>query len=266
LKFSVLREAEKLTLPVRGRRGEWIAKLDSSRFPHVVENELATLEWARAAGFEVPECHLQPVSSLEPGLQGFGDPEASVLVIRRYDREGARRIHQEDFAQVVGLPPRLKYDQISYEQCAALVLQIIGEEGYFEFVRRLAFVVASGNTDAHLKNWSLTYPDGVNAKLSPLYDQVCTIAWDELPRALSLGLSGKKNLLQIDEGSFARLAEKAGADVERTLSTLQGALQFIAEAWQASDIDELMPPGHAAALGSYWKSMPLLKRYSAVFR
>lgn len=266
LKFSVLREAERLTLPVRGQRGEWIAKLDSSRFPHLVRNELATLEWARAAGFEVPECHLQPASSLAPGLRTFGDPEADVLVIRRYDREGTRRIHQEDFAQVVGLPPRLKYDQISYEQCAALVRQIVGEEGYFEFIRRLVFVIASGNTDAHLKNWSLIYPDGVNAKLSPLYDQVCTIAWDEVPKALSLGLSGKKHLRQIGEGAFVRLAEKAGGDVDRTLSTVRDALQSIAEAWQASEIGRLMPPGHAAALRSYWQSVPLLKRHSAAFR
>lgn len=266
LKFSVLREAERLTLPVRGQRGEWIAKLDSSRFPHLVRNELATLEWARAAGFEVPECHLQPASSLAAGLQTFGDPEADVLVIRRYDREDGRRIHQEDFTQVVGLPPRLKYDQISYEQCAALVRQIIGEEGYLEFIRRLAFVIASGNTDAHLKNWSLIYPDGVNAKLSPLYDQVCTIAWDEVPRVLSLRLSGKKHLRQIDEGAFARLAEKAGADADRTLSTLQDVLRAIADAWQASDIGRLMPPGHAATLRSYWQGMPLLKPYSAAFR
>lgn len=121
--------------------------------------------------------------------------ETSVLVIRRYDREGTRRIHQEDFAQVVSLPPRLKYEHISYEQCAALALQIAGKDAYREFIRRLAFVIASGNTDAHLKNWSLVYPDGVNARLSPLYDQVCTIAWEELPRTLALRLSGRRHLL-----------------------------------------------------------------------
>lgn len=266
LKFSVLREAEKLTLPVHGQRGEWIVKLDSSRFPQVAENEFAVLEWARAAGFEVPECHLQPVSSLSPALQPYAIPGTSVLVIRRYDREGSRRIHQEDFAQVVNLPPRLKYDHVSYEQCAVLVRQIVGEDPYFEFIRRLVFVIASGNTDAHLKNWSLVYPDSVNAELSPLYDQVCTVAWDELPRTLALKLAGKRNLLQIDEAAFSRLAEKVGADVGRTLSTAKDVLQRIAESWKESDIQRLMPPRHATALRDYWERVPLLKRYSGWLR
>jgi serine/threonine-protein kinase HipA len=266
LKFSVLREAEKLTLPVHGQRGEWIVKLDSSRFPNVVENEFATMEWARAAGFDVPECHLQRLSSLAPSLQSYASPETSILVIRRYDRERGRRIHQEDFAQVVSQPPRLKYDHISYEQCAVLVRQIVGEEAYFEFVRRLAFVVASGNTDAHLKNWSLVYPDELNARLSPLYDQVATICWSELPRKLALNLRGRKPLLEVDERSFAGLAEKAGVEVERTLVTLREALQRTAGAWAASAARGVMPREHIAALRSYWSEASLLKHFSDAIR
>jgi serine/threonine-protein kinase HipA len=261
LKFSVLREAEKLTLPLHNQRGEWIVKLDSARFPHLVENEFAVLEWARGAGFEVPECYVQPSSSLASTLQPYAIPETNVLVIRRYDRDGARRIHQEDFAQVVSLPPRLKYDQISYEQCALLVRQIVSEEAYFECVRRLTFMVASGNTDAHLKNWSLIYKDDINASLSPLYDQVCTIAWSDVPRALALKFNGKKHLLQLDEDAFVKLAEKAHMSEERTLSAMRDSLERIAAAWQGSAIDRLMPPEHAAILREYWESSRLLKLY-----
>ncbi len=177
--------------------------------------------------------------------------------------KGARRIHQEDFAQIVNLPPRLRYDLISsYEQCAGLVRTIVGEDAYFEFIRRLVFMVASGNTDAHLKNWSLVYPDSVNAELSPLYDQVCTIAWDEMPRILALKFAGTKNLLRIEEATFSRLAEKAGGDTGRTLSTVREVLQRIAESWRSSDIQRLMPPRHASALRDYWEKAPLLKRLS----
>ncbi len=266
LKFSVLREAEKLALPVHNQRGEWIVKLDSARFPHLVENEFAVLEWARGAGFEVPECYVQPSSTLAPALQSYAIPETNLLVIRRYDRDGARRIHQEDFAQVVSLPPRLKYDQISYEQCALLVRQIVSEEAYFEFVRRLVFMVTSGNTDAHLKNWSLIYDDGINASLSPLYDQVCTIAWSDVPRTLALKLSGRKNLLQIDEDVFARLAVKSSMSEERTLSVMRDALQKIAAAWRGSGIDQLMPPDHAVILREYWESSRFLKPYAKSLR
>lgn len=261
LKFSVLREGEKLTLPVRGKRGEWIVKLDSSRFPHVVENEFATLEWARAAGFEVPECHLEPVSALSPPLRGHAHPDGRVLVIRRYDREGGRRIHQEDFAQVVGLPPRLKYDHVTYEQLARLVQGIAGSEAYFEIVRRLAFVVASGNNDAHLKNWSLLYPDGVDARLTPLYDQVSTIAWPELAPELALKLAGLKNFKQVEERSFTHLALTAGSDPVQTLAVLHECLERIAQAWRRSPAPQAMPVSHAAALRDYWASAPLLKRH-----
>jgi serine/threonine-protein kinase HipA len=261
LKFSVLREGEKLALPVHGQRGEWIAKLDSSRFPSVVENELSTLEWARAAGFDVPECSLKPAASLETALRGYANPETSVLVIRRYDRANGRRIHQEDFAQVVNLPPRLKYDHVTYEQCAALILEIINEEAYFEFVRRLAFMVACGNNDAHLKNWSLVYPDGINAALSPLYDQVCTIAWPELSPELALKFAGLKLLSRVDEEAFARLATRAGADAAKTIRVLRDSLERIAAAWYESPARHVMPPEHAAALQEYWRGSALLKHY-----
>lgn len=266
LKFSVLREAEKLTLPLHNQRGEWIVKLDSARFPRLVENEFAVLEWARGAGFEVPELYVQPSTALAPPLQSYIIPETNVLVIRRYDRKGTRRIHQEDFAQVTSLPPRLKYDKISYEQCAVLVRQIIGDEDYFEFVRRLTFMIASGNTDAHLKNWSLIYPDGINARLAPLYDQVCTIAWSDVPRALALKFNGKKHLLQLDEDAFVRLAEKAHMSEERTLSAMRDSLARITAAWQGSGIDRLMPPEHAEILRDYWKSSRFLKPYAKSLR
>ncbi len=264
LKFSMLREGAKLTIPAHGRLGEWIVKLDSSRFSHVVENEFASLEWARAAGFDVPECHLQPCGALPPSLRGFANPDSQVLVIRRYDRDGPRRIHQEDFAQVVGLPPRLKYDLITYEQCAVLVRQIAGEDAYLEFIRRLAFVIGCGNEDAHLKNWSFVYPDGVNAKLSPLYDQVCTIAWPELGGKLALKLAGLKPLLAVDEAVFVRLAKKARVDVDSTISVLRDTLIRMAAAWHVSKGRNAMPQDHLETLRSYWMKAPLLKPYAAM--
>jgi serine/threonine-protein kinase HipA len=258
LKFSVLREAEKLTLPVHNQLGDWIVKLDSARFPRLVENEFAIMQWARAAGFEVPECEIQPATVLSPMLSQYAMPGTNVLVIQRYDREGLTRIHQEDFAQVTGLQPERKYDQISYQQCALLAREIIGEEAYFELVRRLVFMLASGNSDAHLKNWSLIYPDGVNARLSPLYDQVCTIAWPDVPKTAALRFCGKKYLLEIDLDSFGRLATVAHEHGFVTQVVVQQALQRIAETWQEAGIQELLPVEHAAVLRAYWANSRLL--------
>jgi serine/threonine-protein kinase HipA len=190
----------------------------------------------------------------------------NVLVIKRYDRDGDRRIHQEDFAQVAGLPPARKYDHITYDQCAALVAEIAGSSAYFEFVRRLMFVVASGNSDAHLKNWSLLYPNGVDPELTPLYDQVSTIAWPDVTRELALRLGGVKPMLKIDEASIRRFAERAHCGVDETLRVANDTVKHIAEAWRSSRAADAMPKKHAAALRDYWIRAPLLREYApAIF-
>jgi serine/threonine-protein kinase HipA len=259
IKFSLIREHEKLTLPARGGRGEVIVKLDSSQFRGVVDNEYAILQWARASGFEVPACELLPVRSLPEALRRYAGESERVLVVDRYDRIGQTRIHQEDFAQVTGILPALKYDHITYAQCAALVRNIVGDAGYHESIARLTFVLASGNADAHLKNWSILYRDGVNPSLTPLYDQVSTVAWPEVSFKLALKLAETRDFLQVNEQTFARLAARAGADPRTTIAGVRSALERIVAGWRAARTSEILPPGHVAALRAYWRRSPLLK-------
>lgn len=260
MKFSVLSEDDRLTLPGKDQFGQWIVKLDSTRFPRLVENEFATLSWADTAGFNVPERKLLGTSSLPESLRGHAPDGRSVFVIRRYDRDGSTRIHQEDFAQVVGLDPEMKYEQIKYEQIALLAREIIGPEGYHEVVRRLVFMVASGNFDAHLKNWSLRYPDGVQAELAPLYDQVCVAAWPgAVKREWALKLAGPKDPFHTDERAFERLAQKIDADPDATRRLVRETLDRIADAWTASEAEAVMPDNHVAHLRAYWQRVPLLQ-------
>jgi serine/threonine-protein kinase HipA len=262
MKFSVLRDPEKIALPAHDQRGDWIVKLDSARFPNVVENEFAVMEWARSSGFDVPECHLQEVRTLSEVMRVHGLPGTKVFVIRRYDRERNRKVHQEDLAQVAGLSPLRKYDHLRYEQCAYLVGQIVGRSGYTEFIRRLAFVIASGNADAHLKNWSLVYPDGIQATLAPLYDQVSTIAWPDVPSELALKLAGTKNWFQIDLERFGRLAELAREDPKSTMSVVTEALEKIVMGWNVSSARDIMPRKHIEALRDFWRRVPLLRPHA----
>jgi serine/threonine-protein kinase HipA len=171
MKFSVLRDPDRITLPASNQDGEWIVKLGSARFPFTVENEYAIMQWAMSASFDVPECHLQDAKTVSDSLRKYTDFGNRVFLIRRYDRQAGHRIHQEDFAQVTNLRPELKYDHIKYEQCAGLVKQLLGDDAYYEFIRRLTFIIASGNADAHLKNWSLLYFDSQYQSLSPMYDR-----------------------------------------------------------------------------------------------
>ncbi|HZF55290.1 MAG TPA: HipA domain-containing protein, partial [Polyangiaceae bacterium] len=54
-------------------------------------------------------------------------------------------------------------DYVHYGALGAIILALCGGEDLREYVRRLAFMVLSGNNDAHLKNWTLVYPDGLHA-------------------------------------------------------------------------------------------------------
>lgn len=262
MKFSLLKSNEKLLLPMRNQQGNWIVKFDSEVYPGLVANEFATMQWARAAGFEVPECQLSSAQELPAELTIRTAPDSSIYLIKRYDRQGAVRIHQEDLAQVAGLRPALKYDQWTYETCARVIGAICGPTGYDEFIRRLVFMVASGNTDAHLKNWSLLYPDGINATLTPLYDQVAVIAWPPpvgFNIEWALKFAGTKNLYRIDDDAFKRLAHRSGGDPVRVNALVQETLRNIITAWNTGCIAELMPISHVGALRDYWQRAPLLR-------
>ena len=92
------------------------------------------------------------------------------MLVERFDRApGGVRIHQEDFAQVFEIEPEEKDlvgpEAVTYAGIGAVVCAVAGREDFLEFVRRVGFMVLSGNADAHAKNWSLLYPDRVHARL-----------------------------------------------------------------------------------------------------
>lgn len=269
MKFSVLVSSDKLLLPMHDALGDWIVKFDSQRFPQLVENEFATMKWAQATNFVVPECRILPASSLPAELASQAPEGSNIFLIRRYDRQDGQRIHQEDFAQVAGLRPALKYEHWTYERCARVVLAICGPAGYSDFIRRLVFMVASGNTDAHLKNWSLLYPDGINAVLTPLYDQVSVIAWPPTERyqrlEWALKFAGTKNLYHIDESTFERVAKLSGGDLRHTQQLVRDTLGQIVNAWNENNIAELYPPSHVETLRDFWKRVPLMQQLSDSF-
>lgn len=256
LKLSMLRDEEKLVLPMRGQGGEWIVKFPSPTFPDLPENELAILRWAEAIGFEVPECHLHGPEEVRGFASGFARG-GRVLAVRRYDRAAGARIHQEDFAQAVGLAPEQKYEHVPYEAMATLVRRLIDDEAALELVRRLAFAVASGNGDAHLKNWSLVYPDRIRAALSPVYDQVATVAWPTVEAELALKLAGVRRFEAVDRAAFERLAERSGLGRERVGRLALEVVDAARATWQG--IAPLLPPGHREALETHWKAVPLLR-------
>lgn len=271
LKFSVILAHDRITLPASGAYGDWIAKFASRRFSGLCENEYATMRWAARAGFDVPELRLMPPGATADDLAPTAPEDRSVLLIRRYDRTATGRVHQEDFAQVRNLAPAHKYDHLSYEQLTALVAAIISPDAALELLRRLVFMIASGNGDAHLKNWSLVYPDPHRAALSPLYDQVATVAWpDEVAPELALKLAGRKAFHALDRAALHELARRARLDavavdrgaVDRVAvdHVIDQTLATLAEAWDAlrETPDDTWPAAHRRALLDHFQRTPLL--------
>jgi serine/threonine-protein kinase HipA len=260
LKFSAQREGHGLTVPMSGRGGNWIVKLPDQRFAGVPRNEFATMNWARAAGISVPETSLlalADVAGLPPGL-GPWPEEAEVLAVRRFDRpDSGRRIHIEDFAQVLGVFPDDKYDRANVETLGRLVLAITGRAGLEEWLRRVVFMIASGNGDAHLKNWSLIYPDGVSAELSPAYDLVSTVLFMPADR-LALNFGKTKEWAGMNREVFQRLAGKLGLPEGPVMACVDQAVLATVSAWRQGAADF----GHAAAererLLDHMRRVPLL--------
>lgn len=250
LKFSAVLEASGgLTIPAHGVGGSWIVKLPSIRFPFVPENEYVMLELARAIGITVPEIRLVPVSEIRGLPEDAARMEGNALAVRRFDREGKQdRIHMEDFAQVFGLFPDDKYGHRSYANIAAVLRAEAGEDSTYEFVRRLAFSVAIGNGDMHLKNWSLLYPDSLHPVLSPAYDFVSTFVYIPGDK-LALNFGGNRGLNEITVNQVRRFADTAHLAVNPIWQIVREVIERTADTWISMDKKDLLPPEMQSAIG-----------------
>ncbi|MEO5676472.1 MAG: type II toxin-antitoxin system HipA family toxin [Usitatibacter sp.] len=154
-------------------------------FPGIAENEYLCMTMARAAGLEVPDCWLSE--------------DGTLFVIRRFDLgpEGGY-LGFEDMASLTGRHPRDKY-QAAYADVARAIADFCAPrhraDSLERFFRQLVFCCLIRNGDAHLKNWGVVYSDPVgaddDARLSPVYDLICTPIW--IPAdTLALGLEGTK--------------------------------------------------------------------------
>jgi serine/threonine-protein kinase HipA len=256
LKFSVLynEPGRGPTVPINGLGGNWIAKLPSETYERVPENEYAMLLWAKRVGIMVPEVRLMSVADID-GLPVRFDPTHRVFLSRRFDRpETNRRVHQEDFAQIANVSRARRYGELSYSSIARIVKAVCGEEDYDEVIRRLAFNILIGNGDAHLKNWSLIYPDGIHARLSPAYDLVSTIAYIPGDR-LALRLARENRFDAISTEHFRRLAGKTGTEPERVLRIVKETVERAMSTWPGPELDEV----HNRSLRAHVKALKLLR-------
>lgn len=206
--------------PVGSAPSTHIVKQNHVRLREIVLNEQLALTTASLLGVEVPHSFILNT--------GAAKEEDILLAVERYDRtfDGAqemigelprpRRLHQEDFAQALGIAAEDKYEK--------------DREGYldriFELLRRyssnpiedqlklwklLIFDYLIGNTDNHIKNYSLLYGRDLRSiRLAPAYDLLSTTIYEESTRDMAFRIGGEYSIDLITESCFEAAAQEAG--------------------------------------------------------
>lgn len=240
-----------LVLPVSGMLGAWIGKFHAESNPSAVRHEYATMNWARAAGVTIPEIRRVRVEDIHGLPEDVPRGNGEVYLIRRFDRvDATRRVHAEDFAQILDLPQGVGQFSGDYEAIAAVLAELCPRDDLRAFVRQLVFVVLSGNDDAHAKNWSLIYPDGRHARLSPAYDLCPTVLINPGSPTLALRLNGdeSRSFAAVTSSSFERMASLIGVSARDMTRWVHEDAERVRAAWASSEVRGLFLDGEQRAL------------------
>ncbi len=207
--------------------GEYILKPQIQQYPHVPENENCCMDIATALEIDVPPHCLLP---LKDGTLAY--------VVKRFDRIGREKIHQEHFSQI--LEKKDKYAGSLEEIGKKLqdISAVPGLDGQWLFERVvLNFLI--GNGDAHCQNYSITYT-GEGIRLAPAYDLVCTKLVIPNEEDSALALQGKRNhLTRNDFDAFAdHLEIPARVRYQKFVGTLSRMRQLVEASHLPGDFRE----------------------------
>jgi len=196
--------------PLNGMPSTHILKPDSqdATYPEIATNEYFCMRLADRCGLLAAKVEL---------IRAAGRP---CLVVARFDRDHAtdpaRRLHQEDLCQALGLTPDFKYQLPGWSQPShgALARILDGHSVQPGFDRLAAaqavvFHFLVGNADAHAKNLSLLHVHG-GVRLAPLYDIVSTAAYPALSTDLALAIGEERDPAAIGTGDWLDLAHDLG--------------------------------------------------------
>ena len=202
-----------IVLPLNGTPSTHIIKPGIPRFPESVYNEFYCMRLAKVCKLEAAACDLLYIKGIP------------YYVTLRYDRtlenEIWARLHQEDFCQLLGYEPSVKYESEGGPrllQCFKLLRDIpLSAADLIEFLRRIIFIFLIGNGDAHAKNFSIIH-HGLSTRLAPAYDLLSTAVYPNLPPKLAMKIEGRNNFDWITRNKFIRMGLKAGF-TERLVNT-----------------------------------------------
>ncbi len=209
--------------------------------PHVpirriIEYEHWAMSLAAAAGI--------PAARTE--LMRFGDRLA--LVVERYDRAGGRRLHQEDFAQALGIRAGDKYE--ATDEPASRLSRIADGPGLEAqdpasfrraLLRLVTFNLLVGNGDAHAKNYSLILRDGV-FELAPAYDVAPVFYVNPRFSDFGMRLAGQRNLRYLNGTHLLDEAVQWGMSRQRAQDVVAETVEGVRGGLERVSIDDLVEP------------------------
>jgi len=234
LKFSAINEATGgLTIPAKGVGGSWIVKLPSREYRQVPENEFSMMTMARLVGIDIPAIQLIDVNSITNLPAGIDSLGGNAFAIERFDRlSDGSKVHIEDFAQVFNVYPHNKYKKASFRDIAEVVGIESSDEDISELIRRLTFNSLIGNSDMHLKNWSMMYPDRRNAALAPAYDFVSTTPYIPGDNA-ALTVSRTKRFDGFSEDELSHLSARARLPERMVIESARETVELFRQHWNS---------------------------------
>ncbi len=183
-------------------QGGYILKPPVKEYTEMPELEHLTMLMASMSGISCASCGL---IKLEEGQQSF--------ITKRMDRIGEKKLHMEDMCQLTDRMTEQKY-RGSMEQTGRAVLKHCSNP-IFDALRLFEvtlFCFLTGNSDMHLKNFSLLRDVNKEIHLSPAYDLLPTnIILPEDTEESALTINGKKRKLNANDflsfGSKLHLTE-----------------------------------------------------------
>lgn len=219
-------------LPIGDAPSTHIVKQSHIRLSRIVTNEQLCLLTAKHLGINIPNSFILDLS----GINKKPDEGDVLFATKRFDRvflhPGRQlnglpvpfRLHQEDFAQALGIAAADKYEKNDEDYMTKIFrLLRLCSANPLEDQNRLwdlcVFNYLIGNTDNHIKNLSLLYSTSLKSiRLAPAYDLISTVIYDSSSEDMAFGIGGEINLSSISRKSFEEAARKAGLGVRMAMN------------------------------------------------
>lgn len=206
--------------PIGDAPSTHIVKQSHIRLKKIVANEQLCLLTAKKLGIDVPESFIINT--------GVADDEDVLFATQRYDRvfhKGNKciggkqipyRLHQEDFAQALGIASYEKYEKPNQNYLKRMfeILRNFSADPINDQLKLWNLCVFNyliGNTDNHIKNISLLYSSDLKTlRLAPAYDIVSTVVYESSTEEMGMSINGIYNIHKITREDFEKEAKKIG--------------------------------------------------------